>query len=129
MKELRVFSDGVAQIVDVGALVAPLLSHPGQFIVPLLEEEEQRSLQKHVFANSVSSNHQWSHATRLRLVTPAPGDLAPDLVVQLQYVVDRRLIFDRPASDVVASRVQVIRALGAQTLQNVMVGDQNRVYK
>ena len=70
------------------------------------------------FANKqMALTHHWPHASCLGLVAPTPGDLAPDLVVQLHDVLDRRLVLDLTAGHVVAAGVQVVGTFGTQTLK------------
>ena len=56
--------------------------------------------------------YQWSHAARLGLVAPSPGDLAADLVVQAEDVIDGGLVLDHAAGHVVRQGLQVVGAAG-----------------
>jgi hypothetical protein len=64
----------------------------------------------------ICGSHQRSHAPSFRLLAAAPGDLAPDLVVKGEDVVDDGRVLDLPPSHVVLRRVDVVRALGSESL-------------
>ena len=64
-----------------------------------------------------------SHASGLGLVAPSPGDLTPDLIVQLQDVVNGWSVLDLTAGDVILARAKVVRAFGTQTLKKYISGE------
>ena len=77
---------------------------------------KKKELRECKVCKQTNGTHHWPHASCLGLVAPTPGDLAPDLVVQLHDVLDRRLVLDLTAGHVVAAGVQVVGTFGTQTL-------------
>ena len=64
--------------------------------------------------------YHWPHTSCFRLITPSSGDLAPDLIVQLEDVVDGGLVVDHATGHIVQRWIQVVGTIGAQTLQKII---------
>ena len=64
----------VVLVVHIHTLICPLLSHPGQFIIPDLSTFVTPS----DCGNSLSTHH-WAHTARLGLVTSSASNLTSHL--------------------------------------------------